>query len=175
MQRHSSRLYRLVYRHVQRSDAAKDILQDIFIAVWNNRARIIVKDSLYPYLYRSAKNAVIDHALAARRHVPLYEEEYDQLPGTLTGVEDHLHVQELERALQQSIRTMPDTMRTVMILSREERLSSREIAARLNISEQTVRNNISMALHRLRQQLGLPVVLVLLPSGLVFGNLVTLS
>ncbi|WP_160710754.1 RNA polymerase sigma factor [Chitinophaga solisilvae] len=175
MQRYSGRLYRLVYKHVGTSAITKDILQEIFIAVWKNRHRIIVGTSLYPYLYRAAKNAVIDHVLQEQRNMPMEEALTETMATTHPGAEEQLYLQELEASLQQSVNMMPATMKAVFVLSREEQLSSREIAARLNLSEQTVRNNISLALQRIRHHLGMPGLLLLLPSALIFDFLVTLS
>lgn len=175
MERYSGRLYRIVYKHVQSSATTKDILQEIFIAVWKNRQRIIAGTSLYPYLYRAAKNAVIDHVLLAEKTMAIGEQLAATLATDHPNVEEQLYRQELEASLQQSVNTMPETMKAVFLLSREEQLTSREIAARLNLSEQTVRNNISLALQRIRHHLGMPVLLLLLPSSLIFGFLVTLS
>nr|WP_307735072.1 RNA polymerase sigma-70 factor [Chitinophaga nivalis] len=175
MQRYSGQLYRLVYKHIGTSATTKDILQEIFIAVWKNRHKIIVTASLYPYLYRAAKNAVIDQVLRSKKNIAIDTQLADSLATDHAGVEDQLYLQELEASLQQSVNAMPATMKAVFMLSREEQLSSREIAARLNLSEQTVRNNISLALQRIRHQLGTPVLLLLLPSTLIFDFLVTLS
>nr|WP_295869513.1 sigma-70 family RNA polymerase sigma factor [uncultured Chitinophaga sp.] len=175
LQRYSSRLYKVVFRHTRHADTTKDILQDIFLGVWKNRRKMVVTDTVYPYLYRSAKNAVIDQALATARQVPFDAEQFESLPGYAVSGDEPLQVRELELAFQRSVDSLPEKMRAVILLSREQQLSAREIAAKLNISEQTVRNNISMALKSLRKSLGLPALLFLLPSTCFFDYLVTLS
>jgi len=175
MHRYSSQLYDVVYKRLGSDEETKDILQDIFIGVWKNRRQIQVTDSLYPYIYRAAKNAVIDQLIARQKKVSYEDIPEGSLYSTLSGAEDKFNILELQQQFRTAINNMPATMRQVFLLSRDEQLTAREIASRLNISEQTVRNNISMALQRLRNDFRYSQLLVLLPSSLFFGSLVTLA
>lgn len=175
MERYSRQLYKLIMNQIRNAPETKDIMQDIFISCWKNRHKIVITGSAYPYLYRAAKNAVVDYVLDAKRQTDISDVYWDLLPGNIHSIEEEIAVKEMEQAFQQTVNAMPETMKKVIRMSREDHLNSREIATLLNISEQTVRNNISMALHKLREQLGLPVLLLLLPSSIFFDFLVTLS
>ncbi|MNL57723.1 RNA polymerase sigma factor [compost metagenome] len=86
------------------------------------------------------------------RHLDYLEINKDQyLIGTTS--EDELIAKELARLLENEMSRMPDTMRSVFRLSRSEDMSIKDIANQLSLSEQTVKNNVSMALNRLKFKL----------------------
>jgi len=149
--RYNVRLYRIVYNRVRMEDDAKDIIQEIFISLWNNRHRITSSD-LFAYLSKSAFYAVIDWQLLhkknmARHHLLLGRDEPYILP-----VEDQMIANELKQELMEEVEKMPATTGLVFRMSRIEQKSVKEIAATTNLSEQTVKNNISIALKQLRKR-----------------------
>jgi RNA polymerase sigma factor (sigma-70 family) len=151
--RYNVRLYRTVYGRVRMADDAKDIIQEIFISLWNNRHQIQSGAALYPYLSKSAFYAVIDWQLLnkkniSRHHLLLEKDEPSVLPA-----ENHLIANELRQELMKEVEKMPDTTRAIFHMSRIEQKSIREIATTLQISEQTVKNNISLALKQLRKRM----------------------
>lgn len=151
--RYSSVLFRHLLRRTQCPADAQEILQDIFISLWNKRLTLYAEDTIYPYLFRAAKYEVIDWYVKSerkvRREMVLMTEEYlVDFP-----VEDFLIARELNDLLNAEIAKMPSTMKTVFQLSREDSLSVKEIAEKLSLSEQTVKNNITIALKRLRYTL----------------------
>ena len=77
--------------------------------------------------------------------------------------EDFLIARELEGLMEIEVQKMPSTMRQVFLLSRKEHISIREIAAMLSVSEQTVKNNITLALQHLRGKLTAKRIIQLLP------------
>lgn len=150
--RYNVRLYKIVQARVRMEDDAKDIVQEIFISLWNNRHQI-KSAALYPYLSKSAFYAVIDWQLLnkkniSRHHLLLEKDEPAVLP-----IESQIIANELRQDLMGKIEKMPDTTRTIFRMSRLEHKSIKEIAAALNLSEQTVKNNISTALKQLRKRI----------------------
>lgn len=150
MERYNDILFRHISRRTQSADDAAEILQDIFIAMWNKRFSVYAEDSIYPYLFQAAKFEIIDWHLKKEKQIhkeslmALQEEQFD------FPVEEVLMAKELQDLLDAEINKMPATMKEIFQLSRTQALSVKEIAAALSISEQTVKNNISMALKRLR-------------------------
>lgn len=148
--RYDAVLFRHLLRRIQSVADAQEILQDIFISLWNKRAVIYADETIYPYLFRAAKYEIIDWYAKSKKRILkeelLLSEEYQvDFPA-----EDFLIAGELNELLNAEVAKMPPTMKTVFEMSRNESLSVKEIAARLSISEQTVKNNISIALKRLR-------------------------
>lgn len=146
-------LFRHLLRRTQCLSDAQEILQDIFISLWSKRLSLYAEDTIYPYLFRAAKYEIINWYVKSERKVRrevvlLTEEHLIDFPA-----EDFLIARELSDLLHAEIAKMPSTMKAVFQLSREDMLSVKEIAEKLAISEQTVKNNITIALKRLRYRL----------------------
>ncbi|RKR83368.1 RNA polymerase sigma-70 factor (ECF subfamily) [Mucilaginibacter gracilis] len=170
LERYSARVYDLVYKRTRDDDDTKDILQDIFISFWNNRDKIRIEDSIYPYLHRSAKYAVIDLAVRNQRVSAYQSLLAKQDEPFIHPAENSLIAAELRQQYEQEVARMPGTMQQIFRLSRDQHLSAREIAAQLQLSEQTVRNNITLALKKLRLSLGSDQLIVLLPLSLYISS-----
>jgi len=151
-ERYWERLYAHVYAALQDDDEAKDIVQDIFIQVWNNRATLYVENTFEPYLFKSAKNQVF--SLYRNKKFKLdKEEELIERLGRLEETDDRLMEKELNTIIDAELDKMPVYVRLCYQLSRKEGKSIREIAEKLSLSEQTVKNYISESLRRLRIEL----------------------
>ncbi|EHQ29087.1 RNA polymerase sigma factor [Mucilaginibacter paludis] len=170
LERHSGLVYDLVYKRTRDDDDTKDILQDIFISLWNNREKIRIEESIYPYLHRSAKYAVIDLAIKNQRVTAYQSLLAKQDEPFCHPAETGLIASELQQQYEQEVARMPGTMQQIFRLSRDQQLSAREIALQLQISEQTVRNNITLALKKLRLSLGSDQLIVLLPLSLYISS-----
>ncbi|MFD2904003.1 RNA polymerase sigma factor [Sphingobacterium anhuiense] len=153
--RYSDILFRFIQKRIESIPDVEDIIQEVFISMWNRRSKIEVSDSIYPYLFKAAKYEMIDWLIKSEkrnRHLDYLEINKDQyLIGTTS--EDELIAKELAKLLENEMSRMPDTMRSVFRLSRSEDMSIKDIANQLSLSEQTVKNNVSMALNRLKFKL----------------------
>ncbi|WP_256012255.1 RNA polymerase sigma factor [Desertivirga xinjiangensis] len=146
------KLFASVYSSLQDEDEAKDIVQDIFIQVWNSRDTIYLENSFEPFLFKSARNQVI--SLYRKKQVKLNkEDELIERLSRLDETDDHLLEKELNSLIDSELEKMPLFVKQCFQLSRKEGKSISEIAAQLSLSEQTVKNYISESLRRLRIQL----------------------
>lgn len=150
-------LFKHVCTKIKNAEEAQDIIQDIFLGVWKNRADIRCDNQgrLSSYLYKSAKYASINYFTRpgiAIRGMEVLEE----MLAYPTGVKsDHgLLLKELHHVVDAELSDLPDRLQLPYRLSREQHLSIREIALRLSVSEQTVKNNITDVLNRIRFRLG---------------------
>lgn len=150
--RHWKPLYAFVFRLINDEDQTKDILQNTFLEVWNRRASLFAADSLMPLLIKIAKNEVIT----------LFRKDKVRLAGDeilirnlqqIASAEEYLIATELQVEIDKELVKMPQNMRQCFRLSKYENRSVKEIAAELMLSEQTVKNNISEALKRLKMAL----------------------
>lgn len=152
--RYSTVLFRFVYKRVSNVEDTKDILQEIFTSFWNRRHQIHIQESLYPYLFQSAKYQIIDCVIKQKKgieRVSMLVSMQDVYFLKLTHTsEDELIAKEIEQQIDSEVNKMPATMRDVFTLSRKQAMSIREIALTLSVSEQTVKNNISLAISRLK-------------------------
>jgi RNA polymerase sigma-70 factor (family 1) len=152
--RHWEELFAFVSRMTGEDEQARDILQNTFIVLWKNKNQLLISDSLRPYLFRVAKNETI--SLFRKHKVRL--DGMDTLAHSLYAAdnpESLLIGKELNSSIEFEVLKMPLSMKKCFQLSRYENKSIREIAQELSLSEQTVKNNISEALNRLRKRLKL--------------------
>lgn len=134
-------------------DDAADILHDIFVNLWESRHKINISSNLKSYLFAGIRHRVIDKI---RKNIT--RREYAVLLQSLVvfdeeSIEEQIEAKELQQILQNSITHLSPRVKEIYKLSREEGLSNREIAERLNLSEQTVKNQITMALNQMRKSL----------------------
>lgn len=154
-------LYLHAWKMLQDEVAAKDVVQEVFISLWTRSEELKVTGSLSAYLFVAVRNKVL--SLIRNNKVrndytglfSLYIEEHRNT--TL----EQLHEKELLETIEEVIRSMPEKMRRVFELSRKEYLSHRQIAEQLNISEKTVKRQVSNALQILRTQINKPENLIL--------------
>ncbi|MDR3011400.1 MAG: sigma-70 family RNA polymerase sigma factor [Sphingobacterium sp.] len=146
--RYSAILFRFIQRRVSCIEDSEDILQEVFVSLWNNRHKINIEYSLYPYLFKAAKYKIIDWTIQEQRKVARAEAllQTYQTQSTTATSEEELLAKELSALIEQEIDKMPTSMKSAFSLSRKESMSIKDIATELALSEQTVKNNISLAL-----------------------------
>ena len=128
-----------------------DCLQDTFISIWKNRARLDSSRSLDSYLFTIAKNNSLK-ALKKQLMVEL-EEADSQLSSESSSPEHLVDTQIMEDTVKSTVEALPPQPKQVYYLSRIEGLSNSEIAQKLGISVKTVENYMNTALRRIRKEL----------------------
>ena len=149
--RYSEILFRFIYKRIQIKEDSQDILQDILTKFWLRRQHIEIQNSIYPYLFTLAKNEIIDRISKNQKYqkqLLLLAQHSQNL--TEPTSEEFLMAKELDKLINKEVNKMPPTMKTVFELSRNHKMPIKEIATNLTLSEQTVKNNISLALNRLK-------------------------
>jgi RNA polymerase sigma-70 factor, ECF subfamily len=164
-------LYRLVRPMVKSQDVAEDIIQELFIRLWNKRNTLTVTSSLKSYLYRAATNAALDHIEKHKKEVRLEDQPGWENSGFSREADEDLTGSEMQDHIVKAIEKLPPACKTIFLLSREKELSYKEIAASLDISVKTVENQMGKALKILREELkphikGFIKFLILLIVGL---------
>lgn len=159
-QRYSMPLYVHANRFIRDREETKDILQKVFVKIWSIRNRLPTDVKLSAYLYQIVKNELINH-ISHSKVVDKYLESMSSYASTYVADTDYvIREKQLQEIIEREIQNLPEKMREVFQLSRKQYLSHREIAEKLGISEKTVKNQLSNALHLLRQKL--PLLLFML-------------
>lgn len=152
--RYYPRLTAVVAQVVSDADMARDLVQEVFVDLWNKRAEVEVHSSLGGYLRRAAVNRALNYLKSNRRFV---FETLEKAPETTDSPEDvrerMADHERLEDALKEAIEALPERCRVVFSLSRFGQLSHREIADELGISVKTIENQITKAMKILRESL----------------------
>jgi RNA polymerase sigma-70 factor (ECF subfamily) len=155
-------LYIYACKITRDDDIAEDLVQDIFIYLWDKHQTINFTSSLSSYLYSAIRYKFFDLVDKQKIRADYVEALQIFLDQGEYITDNYILEKELAAAIEKEVANLPAKMREVFLLSRKENLSNKEIAERLDISEKTVKNQISTALKILRIKLGLLTFLFLL-------------
>lgn len=150
-ERYADKLLSLAVKKTQNEDEAMDMVQELFLSIWKNRFTIQVNSSLEAYLMVSI-NYMSFKWYKKQSLKPRAVEDIATLPETYEHTTDQkLSLAELHVLINREIADMPEKMREVYLCSREQDMTGPQIAEFLGLSHQTVRNQISNALSRLKK------------------------
>jgi RNA polymerase sigma-70 factor (ECF subfamily) len=142
-------------------DEAKDVVQEVFLSFWDKADKLHIKSSLAAYLFSATRNKVLN-IIRDKKTRDGYVDLFSlYLADSANVVLEKVEEKELLRNIELVIQSLPEKMKLVFELSRNEHLSHKLIAERLSISEGTVKRQISNALQVLRRQLNKLEMLIL--------------
>ncbi len=145
-------LYAAIYKWVEDTAEAEDILQEVFLDIWEKRASIDIQHKIFPYLYSIARFKIFDY-LRKKKLTGRQLQAWHALTNTATeetaAFETSEKQQQEEQVLQQ-IELLPAQMRRVYILSFIQGKSISEIAGILTVSPNTVKNHLQKLRRRFR-------------------------
>ena len=132
-------------------DEAEDIVQSMFIKLWEKRESLDIKYTIKSYLFKAVYHQCINSL--AYRTVRIKYNAFGQLNMRHEVQQPEVFPDELEESIRSAINGLPQQCRIIFVLSRYEELRYSEIAKKMNISINTVENQISKALKILRSEL----------------------
>lgn len=148
--RYSRPLYLYILSKTDRGETSKDLLQDLFATLWEKRFTLDIHLSLRAYLYQSVRHKIIDlyrKDSTYRKYLQQLIEHFDAQPHNISETYDY---KAKASEVFEAINRLPARMKEIFMLSRFENLSIEQIASRLDLSQQTVKNQITKALKILR-------------------------
>jgi len=156
---HFAELYRFVYRYVQSVEAAKDLVHEAFLRLWQQREKVdLGGPTARSYLYTIARYQSLDHL--RRRRVELrWQRQYSDPVmvdhGAALAADPHQEFadKEIAAAIQGAVDSLPRRQREVLLLRWQRQASYDEIAQTLGISPKTVAVHLSRAVQHLREML----------------------
>ena len=146
-------LYRYAWQFTHDAEAAYDVLQDVFLKLWQVRHRLDPERSLKALLYQMVRNTALNHVRYRRRHAADALDDALPAPATEPAPDADLDASALEAHVRAWIDELPERRREAFVLSRFAGLSHVEIAAAMNLAPKTVNNHIVLALQHLRSRL----------------------
>ena len=141
------------YSYVKHEERMEDIVQEVFVRLWEKRKRWEPKVAVRAYLYRSVYQQVINNYQKKRFEVTTHEDSMDQIADDRVSPLENLHYKEHDEVFQQTIKLLPERRREILELKLVHGLSYKEISMVLNISVNTVDTQIRQALKFLRKNL----------------------
>lgn len=143
-------LCRFMHLYISEKAVVEELALDLFMHIWENRQTLQIQVSLKSYLFQAARNRCLNELRKQKKTVSLDEISDEIIDAGVYSLEET----ELQNLIQEAVLALPDKCREVFDLSRNESLSNREIADRMNISVKTVEAQITKALKRIKSFLG---------------------
>lgn len=130
---------------VKQPEVAREIVQEVFLRVWEKRDQLAAMQNPVGWMFRVAANLSVSHLRKAAAHIRWIESS-SKTESSSDNSSDRVSVGELQRLINEAINSLPPKRKTIFKLSREEGWSIDEIAQHLHLSRTTVKNQISIAL-----------------------------
>lgn len=153
-ERYFSVLYLHALKKLRDKDEARDLMQELFGHIWAQRANMTRYSNIPGYLYASVRNRVLN--LIAHKQVADKYLFSLAVSGTIEEAITDYRIRERQLAtmIESEISALPPKMREVFELSRKLNYTHKEIAIKLNLTEQSVRSHVKGALRILRTKFG---------------------
>jgi len=150
---YSRRLALFLIKLLKSEDLACEVLQDVFVKVWNNRKNIDPAQSFRSYLFRIAENCVHDFFRKAARDKKLQEALIRNTCKDYNPVEDTVYMKERNRLLREAIEALPPKRRQIFQSVKIEGRSYEEVSHMLHVSVSTINDHIVKATKSIREDL----------------------
>ena len=141
------------WRYVRSTAIAEEVVQEVFLRLWEHREHLRSDGSLRAYLYRAVKNRSLNHLRDQQTKTQKTEALADYLTHTPPQADKAMLQEELAHRIRQALDALPERRRTIFVLSKLHGLTYTEVASVLDISVNTVDTQMRRALHLLRERL----------------------
>ena len=148
---YENRLYTLALRLTKSEQTASDIIQEVFLKLWERRENMARIINMEAWLYRLTENKVIDFLRKAAADHRLKEKIWAGLQQIMNETELHIAAKEYNQIIQKAINQLPPQRRLIYQLNKEEGLDYQQIAEELQISRHTVKNQLFTAVQSVRR------------------------
>jgi len=150
--RYGKRLLHFSIAYLKSVEDAEEIVQDVFLKIWNIRKELEVDKSFESYLFTIAKNAILNKIRKSKSEQAYLN--YAKIhPDKNVLLDDELDFSELDKAYKDAIERLSPRKKEIFLLSKEQFLSNAEIAVKMNISIKTVENQMTSAISEIRKTL----------------------
>lgn len=167
---YADKLYGFLMAHTKSQQMSEDIVQDTFLKLWINRKTLSTDGSLQSFLFTISKHKMIDlfRSQINKVEFELYVEYIDEKSFEDSDIEKKLFYDDFLKSLKLSKKLLSERQLEIFELSREKGKSIEEISNKLQISEQTVKNQLTTSLKKIRIQLSKKSVLFLIIFEICF-------
>lgn len=153
-EKYSGKLYNSISLMLYDKDLAKDITQSTFLTIWEKRSLLDSRKNFSAYLYTIARNLVYketERLILKNKYIESGKEEISMFENST--IEDDLNSRYIENKIRELIDDLPEVPKEIFTLKREENLSNKEIAFRLNVTERAVEAHFYRTLKYLKENL----------------------
>lgn len=140
-------------KRLQSEPDAEDVVQNVFAAIWTRRHSLRISTTFKGYLFTAVKYQVLDRIEEMLEHPSGIEVVNESILPEMGDILNPMLARELQAIVDKEIDQLPERMRQIYLMNLEEHCSISQIAERLQLSEQTVRNQLNTARNRLKVSL----------------------
>ncbi|RBQ07863.1 RNA polymerase sigma factor [Pedobacter miscanthi] len=151
--RYKGPLFRHALRMLRNEEEAEDILHELFAALWTKANQYDSSVPLASFLYRALRNRIYNHMAYSKVRARYVESLQNHIQSGKNITDEQLRERELSELIEREVASLPPQMRRIFELSRKANLSHREIAELMNLADNTVKKQISLAIGVLRKKL----------------------
>jgi RNA polymerase sigma-70 factor (ECF subfamily) len=148
----SNKLLRMARQILQNEEEAKDVLQDVFLKLWQKREELEKVDNLEAFAVRMIRNRCLD-VIRSRRTVSMEVMKKNNKEEEDSSDTDYLENAEMSRLVKKIIGGLPELQRTVIQLRDIEQMEYEEIAKSTDMNVNTIRVNLSRARKKVRDEI----------------------
>ena len=146
-------LFVFAMKRLQSEPDAEDVVQNVFAAIWTRRHSLRISTTFKGYLFTAVKYQVLDRIEEMLEHPSGIEVVNESILPEMGDILNPMLARELQAIVDKEIDQLPERMRQIYLMNLEEHCSISQIAERLQLSEQTVRNQLNTARNRLKVSL----------------------
>ncbi|CAL1519106.1 RNA polymerase sigma-70 factor [Chitinophaga sp. MM2321] len=170
---YQGKVFLFALRLTKSKSEAEEIVQEVFVRLWENREKVKIEKNFNAYMLTITKNLILDRLKKAAFDKTIQQKIYHNMLVLQNTTVDELIEKELTRLYQQAVDRLSPQKKVVFMLSRQEELSYEEIAQKLGVSKNTVRNQMSDSLKSIREYLtGHPDISFILLAAMHVAQLV---
>lgn len=162
-ERYFNQLFNYAYEKTGDRFLAQEVVQELFINLWQYRGRLSITNAVKAYIFTSAKHLIIDQYRRESSRIRHADTFFSRQTLSSNQTEEQVSVNELQQTYANFLDQLPEKCRQVFTLSRQG-FTNHEIGQQVGIAEKTVEQHITKALRLLRQHLPEHLSLVLLIS-----------
>lgn len=160
--KYSQKVYNFSIKHLENEEDVKDLVQEIFMKIWDKRKEIDANKSFNGFLFTITLNLIRNYFRKKVKDRKLINKWLEETEPYSDSTKLSIEFRSLEKAVNTIVEQLPPKRRMVFRLSRNEGLSNDDIARRMNIQKKTVENHLNLALRYLRERLQEQSFLVIL-------------
>ena len=152
-QKYSQKVYNFSIKHLKNEEDVTDLVQEIFMKIWDKRKEINEMKSFNGFLFTITLNLIRDYFRKKVKNRKLVDKWIEETEPYSDSTVQTIEFGSLEKVVSTLVEQLPQKRQTVFRLSRNEGLSNDEIAEQMNIQKKTVENHLNLALNYLREKL----------------------
>jgi len=163
-EQYRNQLFTYLFKITKSTETAEEIVLDVFLKIWHGRQTITQIENFDQFLFRVAHNKAIDFLRSLKRNPIVQHEVWNlmQEPKSVENADNNLLLKNTEAIVGQAIDNLSPQRQKVFHLHYHLALSNEEIAQKLNLTKNTVRNHLCSSVEFIRKYISLNVELVIL-------------